>query len=134
MTSHTFPAGQIVRKDNEFRKILGEAGEVRFVSYGWEKKEANNKGSGGLKLSEGHSYAQTIHELNALGYVPVSPEEAGLVEEWEPKEGDRLWFVDESPSDCSYYKNNSWLRTLLKHGLLKPTREAAEAAYKRMGE
>jgi hypothetical protein len=116
-----------------FHKILGEAGEVRFLSYGWRKEEANNKDSNELKDSDlASSGIYTIHELNANGYVPVSPSEAGLEEVWEPVSGTMVMTVNELPETMTFYSSVPWHRVLLKAGLLKPTREAAEAAYKRM--
>lgn len=136
MTTHQFSTGTIIKHYDHFYKILGEAGEMRFISCFWEKENANEKNSDGLKFSDMTSSGiYTIQELNAYGYVPVSPEGAGLVEEWEPKTGDHVWFVEEQPTLWSYDKFASWYRVLLKSGLLKPTREAAEAAYRKlMGE
>lgn len=132
MTTYTFPVGQIIKKDDFFHKILGEAGEVRFISHGWRKEKANKKDDKGLKDSNYIVISlHTIQELNADGYVPASPEESGLVEEWCPRENDEMWLVEDKPTRA-VFRDMSWHRVLLKSGLLKRTREEAEEAYKRL--
>lgn len=132
MTTHQFSTGQIIKRGDYFYKILGEVGEVMFISFNWRKEKANIKYDDGLKTSEKVANYLTTHELNALGYVPASPEESGLSEEWGPRDWGKCWHVDKEPSETIFNKEYSWDRVLLKSGLLKRTKEEAEEAYKRL--
>lgn len=78
MPNYQFKTGEIIKYYGYFYKILGEAGEVRFISSSWGKEQVNRKDKIGVKESERMFLELTVKELNAHGYVPVSPEEAGI--------------------------------------------------------
>ena len=109
--TNKYPKGAIIVKGNERRKILGEAGEVRFVSS-YENFEY---------LS---SFICSCKELETAGWV----EEA---KSWEPKNGEGYYFIENHGSIEKDIWQCSFLDTRHRSFLgVFPTREAAEARLK----
>lgn len=109
-----YPIGSIIKKGNERRKILGETGEVRFVSIDdcFEK------------ISH---YIFTCKELENAGWV----EEA---KPWEPTFP--FWYVNGCGEICQMLSSceEECLKRFSAFKNCFPTKEAAEARLKEIKE
>lgn len=113
-----YPQGSFITKDGERRKILGEAGEMRFVSSperiadilpDWDKE---------------YDFSGTVFVLERDGWV----EEAS---KWEPKFGEMYYFIGEDAKVYSAHwdcvDRDDGIRDFM--GVF-PSFEAAEARLK----
>lgn len=77
---HQFPKGTYVKDDDgDFCVVLEELGCLRFLSRWWDPSDSANF----KKMPRNSPSADvfTVENMNAYGFVPCTPEEAGMKEE-----------------------------------------------------
>ena len=115
-----------MRNVNAFRKVLGQAGDIRFLSTSWMKGD-----------DESASYGATVSTEDIkcrYGYVEVSAEEAtGRKEKWVPKENETFYYPS-LPSMCvieECWAYGKFARTISDTvGVFKTMEEAGERLRK----
>ena len=91
-----FPKGSYVKdKNSDFRFVLEELGELRFLSGCWKKEDANIKDSDGLtERQQTFSIFYTLPEMSAI-FTPCTASEAGFPEEkWALRRGEAYYSAD----------------------------------------
>ncbi len=82
-----YPEGSYVKDGGLYRKVLGQAGSMRFLSAAW-RREGWSAEDEAL-----YSLGASIDWLPRLGYTEASPEEAtGRKEKWVPDINEKYWF------------------------------------------
>jgi hypothetical protein len=118
-----YPRGSYIVKLCVRCKVLGELGDLRFVSVPegtdehWE-----------TTLTDDPASAWHVAELEREGWKVE--EDAKAPEPWKPEDGDHLWFLDETctPVISCHEMPYSDLPVLIKNGNCYRSREEAEKA------